>query len=115
MLIFVLQFRIESHGSLLLETFPDDILKIRECSSADEKNILCIHSGQRYHGIFTVGPHRHFHLTALKKFQHSLLNGLAAHIPLIGISFLRDLVDLINKDNPLFGALHIIVGRGKKF
>ena len=67
-----------------------------------------------HHGVFAVGSHRNLHLAALQQLQHTLLHRLAADIPLIGIFLLGNLIDLINKNNPVLSPLHIIVRCGQQ-
>ena len=115
MLIFILQFRVKSHRCLLLEPLFDDLFQVRKCTAADKEDVLRIYRSQRHHSILAVRSHGHLHLTSFQKLEHPLLNRLSAHIPLVGVPFLRDLVDLIDKDDPLLGALHIVVRSGKEF
>ena len=109
--IFVFKICIEANGCLFIQSFLDDVLQIRESAATDKQNITCIYRYKRHHRIFAVCSYRDFHFTSLKKFQHSLLHSLTTDISLIGILFLRDLIDLINENNAMFCTLHIIVCR----
>ena len=96
------------HGTLPVQPFFDHIFQIRESAAADKQDVPSIHCGQRYHGIFAVGSHWHFHFAAFQQFQKALLDRLPAHITAGRVLFLGDLIDLIDKDNALFRFLHII-------
>ena len=64
MIIFVFQIRSKSDRRILHQSFLDDLLKIRERTTTDKKDILCIDCSERNHRILTVGSHRHFHFAA---------------------------------------------------
>ena len=51
----------------------------------------------------------HLYLASLQKLQKSLLNRFTAYITLIGVLFLGQLVNLINKDNT--GSLFLSLGK----
>ena len=108
-IIFVLQICIKSDRRLFIQSFFDDILKIRERTATDKQNVPCIYSHHRYHGILAGSTHRNFHFTSLQKFQKSLLDSLSADISLVGILFLCDLIDLIDENDPVLCLLHIII------
>ena len=112
--IFVLQVCVKADRCLLIQSLLDNILQIRECPSTDKQNISGIYRYHRNHGIFAVGSDRHLYLASLQKLQKSLLNRFTAYITLIGVLFLGQLVNLINKDNPMLCFLHIIICCSKK-
>ena len=107
--ILVLQVCIETDRSLFIQSLLNDILQIRESTSADKQNILRIHCSKRHHGVLAVRTYRNFHFTAFEKLQHSLLYSLTADISLIGVLFLRNLINLIDENNTMFRPLHIII------
>ena len=112
--IFILQICVKSDRCLLVQSFFNDILKIRESSSADKKNISCIDRYHRHHGILACRTYRNLDFTSLKELQKSLLDRLTAYVSLIGILLLGDLVDLVDEDDSMLCFLHIIVCCCKK-
>ena len=114
-IIFILQVCIKTDRCLLVQPFFNDILQIRKSTATDKQNITCINSYKRYHCVFAVCTYRNFHLTSLKKLQHSLLHCLTTDISLVGVLLLGNLVNLINENNTMLGTLHIIICRCQKF
>ena len=114
-IIFIFQICIKPDRCLFVQALFDDIFQIRKGTAADKQNISGIYRGQRNHGILAVGSYRNLHFTSLQKFQHPLLNSFSAHITLVGIFLLGNLIDLINKDDSMLCLLHIIICSCKKF
>ena len=115
MVIFILKIRPESDGRLFGQTFLDNTFQIRKRSSADEQDILRIHRRKRHHSILAVGAYRYLYVASFQQFEHSLLYGLTAYIPLAGVLLLGNLVNLIDKDDSLFCFLYIIFSCCQKF
>ena len=113
-IVFILQISIKSDRCLLVQSLLDDILKIREGSSADKQNISCIDCHHRYHSILAGCTYRNLNFASLQKFQKSLLNSLSTYISLVGVLLLGDLVNLVDEDDSVFCFLHIIVSCRKK-
>ena len=88
-------------GDLLLDTV--------ERTAADKENVSGIDGLERNHRIFAVGSHRNFDVAALEELQHSLLYGFSADVSLVCIFLFRNLVDLVNEDDTVLRALHIVV------
>ena len=114
MIIFIFQICLESDRSRLIQTLLHDLLQIRKCAAADKQNISGIYCGQGNHGILTVRPHRDLDLAAFQKLQHPLLDRFPADISLIGIFLFGDLINFIDKNNPVFRLLHVIVRGSQK-
>ena len=67
--VFVPDLGCESDGGLFGQSLPDNALKIREGSAADEQDIPGVDSRQGDHCILAVGSHGDLYIGAFKELE----------------------------------------------
>ena len=109
---FALDLRAEAHG-LFVEALLDDLVDAVEGASADEHDVRRVDVNELLMRVLAPALGRHGGYRALKNLQQRLLHALAGDIAGDGgiLALAGDLIQLIDVDDALLGALHIEIRR----
>src|SRR4029077_18199273 len=101
----------EAHR-LLPDARLDDLLETFERAAADEEDVRRVDLNEVLVRVLAAALRRHVRDGSLKYFQQSLLDTLTGDVA--GdrrvVALARDLVDLVDVDDPALGAIEIEVG-----
>ena len=106
-----LDVRGEAHA-LVADAALDDLLEVRERAAADEQHVRGVDGEELLVRVLAPALRRHRRHRALEDLQQRLLDALARHVARDGrvVRLARDLVDLVDVDDPGLGLLHVEVG-----
>ena len=102
----------EAHA-LVADAPLDDLLEVRERAAADEQHVRGVDREELLVGVLAPPLGRHRRHRALEDLQQRLLHALARHVARDRrvVRLARDLVDLVDVDDPGLGLLDVEVGR----
>src|SRR3954467_5115776 len=90
----------------------DDLVEPGERSAADEQDVRRVDLDELLVRVLAAALRRHTRLRALEDLEQRLLHALARDVArdrrVLGLA--RDLVDLVDVDDPGLGLLHVVVG-----
>ena len=111
LLCFELTGRAEAHA-LVADAPLDDLVEVRERAAADEQDVRGVDREELLVRVLAPALRRHRGHRALEDLEQRLLHALARHVArdrrVVGLA--RDLVDLVDVDDPGLGLLHVEVG-----
>ena len=103
--------RAEAHA-LVADAPLDDLVEVGERAAADEQDVRGVDREELLVGVLAAPLRRHRGDGALQDLEQRLLHSLARHVArdrrVVGLA--RDLVDLVDVDDPGLGLLHVEVG-----
>src|SRR3954462_1342756 len=91
----------------------DDLVEVGEGPAADEQDVRRVDREELLVGVLGPALRRHAGGRPLEDLQERLLNALAGHVARDRrvVRLARDLVDLVDVDDPGLGLLDVVVGR----
>ena len=98
--------------ALVADAPLDDLVEVRERAAADEQDVRRVDRQELLVRVLAPALRRHRGDRALEDLQERLLDALARHVArdrrVVGLA--RDLVDLVDVDDPGLGLLDVVVG-----
>src|SRR3954463_2358670 len=99
--------------ALVADPSLDDLVEVRERPAADEQDVRRVDREELLVGVLAAALRRHARGGPFEDLQKRLLDALARHVARDRrvVRLARDLVDLVDVDDPGLGLLDVVVGR----